>query len=99
MCSMEAGTLSGKALTARVLTKKPDSSLDLDSTSSAKGIQIDDKLIKQAAQNAVVISVLTLREPKHQRLVNLICAVSCTLTQFHTDQNKASTLSISTSEC
>ena len=58
------------------------------STSSTKGLLLDDKVIRGAASNAVGISVMTLERRDHQRVVDVVCEISKPLTAFHTEQNR-----------
>ena len=58
------------------------------STSSTKGLLLDDRVIRGAASNAVGISVMTLERRDHQRVVDVVCEISKPLTAFHTEQSR-----------
>ena len=87
--ALEQDFLTGRAFMERLRCKKADAEEAPNRSTTARGVQIDDKTIKSCARNALVISVLTYRQPEHQRCINVVCAVAEPLSAFHSEQNKA----------
>ena len=85
--ALEAGMLSLACLTSKVKIRiaGADADADVDRTSATHVI---DRTIRSCAQNAVVVSVLTLRDTKHARLLALVVHCSYPVEQWHGRMNK-----------
>lgn len=68
--------------------KKDADEAPSSSTTSKRAMAIDEKAIRSAAANALVVSVLTLQQRHHQRCIDIACAAAAPLTAFHTAQNR-----------
>ena len=86
--ALDQDMLCGKVFLEKLSVHKVDQEGASHGSTRSKGLQIEDKAIKSAARNALVISVLTLRQVEHKRCVNVICAVAQPLSEFHSAQNK-----------
>lgn len=53
-----------------------------DGSTCTRGIALEEKAIRNAASNGVAISVMTLQQPGHQRIVDLICELCRALSTF-----------------
>ena len=83
-CAIETDILAGKFVTT--LRLREDEKL-ADGTTGAQGGQ--EQAIKRCGGSALLMSVLTLREDHHRRLVDMYTAIAEPRSQFHSDQNKA----------
>ena len=70
------------------LAKKDADGAEDKSTNPHKGLLVEDKAIQQASSNGIAISVMTLQQPHHIRVVNIICEVATPMSDFHTMQNR-----------
>ena len=87
--ALEQDYLGSKAVVKQLNVKKVDAEgAASGSTSTKLGLQLEDKCLRDCAQNAMVISVMTLREEDHQRAMAVACSVAEPPTEFHSMQNK-----------
>ena len=87
--ALEGNHMSGKAFVENLHVRGFDSHLAGHGSTTARGLCLEDKAIKSYANNALVMSVLTLRVPEHKRFCDMICAVCEDLSAFHSRQNEA----------
>lgn len=88
--AIEYDMLSNKALTDKLMVQPGEAEEvgeKVGSTSGAK-VAMGERVVKSCAQNAVVISVLTLQDEGNLRLAEIILAGGIKLMNFHEDQNK-----------
>ena len=86
--ALQADFLKGskfvKKLTAnaKVIAEAGEGSTD------PKPMQLEDRALRECCTNAVVISMMSLQQREHQRVVGLITSCSAPLDLFYTTQNR-----------
>lgn len=78
----------GSSQLAKLSVSAKDGDAAASHSTSSRGLQLDDKAIRNVSRNAVAMSVLTLRQAEHQRIVDVICVVSEILSEFQGLQNR-----------
>lgn len=88
--ALEASMLQGAKFAKKLVAKASDvaASSSTPPTTAPTGIQLEDKTLRSVCSNAVVVSVMTLEQREHQRVVSSIVACSKPLDAFHTEQSR-----------
>ena len=74
----------------KILLKKGETDTAAASTSTWKGLNLDDTALKGLG-SATLMSQMTLQEKTHQRIALIQCATRSTLDELHTNQNSSRT--------
>lgn len=94
LLAIEAGMLRKKKFCERFVVKRDGE--DGEAAPAAASRAVEDKALRGANGNAVVISILTLQEAYYQKAIQTVTAVASELDRWHTAQNR---LLRSTTEC
>lgn len=87
-CGLEMGMLTPAALRAKLRMRHSGGDGDADAGGTS-AVQVHDRTIRSAAQNAVVVAILTLQEQKHHRLLSIVVHCATPVDRWHSQQNKA----------
>lgn len=86
--SLELDFLAGQRFVDKLTVKgKEDASLS-GGTTDPRRLQVDDRALRGICSNAVAVSVLTLDDFSHRRVVDIILTAQRPLDAFHTEQNR-----------
>lgn len=88
--AIEGGMLRGMALKDRITKKMAAAQRSEQPNNSTDGrrLQLDDRTLRSCCANSVAISVMTLSEPHHKRMVQAIVVCGRCLDAWHTEQNR-----------
>lgn len=86
--ALEMNMLSNTALRAKLRLKTAAAGDDGSVAQSTSATSVDTKAIRSCAQNALVVSMLTLQERRHHRMLSVFVVGAGPVEQWHSHQNK-----------
>lgn len=84
--AIDTDMLKGRRLANRFILRTAGADVDAPAGSTAAQ-GVGERSIKSAAQNSLVISLSTMCEPKHHRMLNIIVHSSMLVTPWYQRQN------------
>lgn len=88
LLALEQDMLRGKKFEAKLTLKAKHVEGASGSTTNPTHLQLDDRALRGCCENAVVVSILTLDDADHRRVVDCVLTAQAPLDKWHTEQNR-----------
>lgn len=85
-CAVELDMLKSKSLAVKLPLNKSGADVAAD-VGATRALQADERALRSASQNAVVVTVLTLSDMRHYRLLQVIVNAARPVSEWHSAQN------------